>query len=138
MQEIGKLRGHSLKVVGTAGLSHSHLFYITDNISHHRFLIDTGAEVSVLPALAERRQQRTDFSLVAVNGATIPTYGKHSLTLNLGLRRTFRWIFVIASVHIPIIGANFLRHFSLLVDMSNSRLVDTVTQLRVQAILSTI
>ena len=72
MQEIGKLRGHSLKAAGSAGLSHS-LFYITDNISHHRFLIDTGAEVSVLPASpAERRlQQRTNFSLVAVNGVTI-------------------------------------------------------------------
>ena len=90
-------------------------------ISHHHFLIDTGTEVSVLPTSpAECRQQRTDFSLVAVNGATIPTYEKHSLTLNLGLRRTFRWVFIIASVHIPIIGANFLRHFSLLLDMPNS------------------
>ena len=50
MQEIGKLQGHSLKLMGAAGLSHSRLFYITDNISHHHFLIDTGAEVSVLSA----------------------------------------------------------------------------------------
>ena len=137
MQEVGKLPGHALKATGVAGLSHSRLFYITDTISNYRFLIDTGAEVSVLPATcSERRQQNADFNLVAVNGGTIPTFGKRSLTLNLGLRRTFRWVFVIANVHIPIIGADFLRHYSLLVDMTNSRLVDTITQLRVQGILS--
>ena len=97
MQEVEKLPGHALKVTGVAGLSHSRLFYITDTISNYRFLIDTGAEVSVLPATsAECRQQQADFSLVAINGASIPTFGKCSLTSNLGLRRTFRWVFVIA------------------------------------------
>ena len=65
-----------------------------------------------------------------------PHIWKRSLTLNLGLRRTFRWVFVVASVGIPILGADFLCHYSLLVDMMNSRLVDTITQLRVQGILS--
>jgi len=41
-------------------------------------------------------------------------------------------------VQIPIIGADFLHHHSLLVDMANSRLVDTVMQLKVQGILSQI
>ena len=83
--------------------------------------MDTGEEVSVLPSTSSERQQKnTDFTLVAVNGATIPTFGKRSLTLNLGLRRTFRWVFVVASVGIPILGADFLRHYSLLVDMTNS------------------
>ena len=126
-----------LKATGIAGLSHSRLFYIADTISNYHFLIDTGAEVSVLPATStECRQQQADFNLVAVNGATISTFGKRSLTLNLGLRRTFRWVFVIANVHIPIIGADFLRHYSLLVDITNSQLVDSITQLRVQGILS--
>ena len=137
MQEVGKLPGHTLKVTGVVGLSHSCLFYITDIVSNYRFLVDTSAEVSVLPSTSSERQQKnTDFTLVAVNRATIPTFGKCSLTLNLGLRRTFRWVFVVASVAIPILGANFLRHYSLLVDMTNSRLVDTITQLRVQGILS--
>ena len=70
------MHGHLLKVTGVAGLSHSRLFYITDIISNYYFLIDTGAEVSVLPATsAERRQQQADFNLLAVNGATIPTFG---------------------------------------------------------------
>ena len=118
MQEVGKLLGHTLKATGIAGLSHSRLFYITDTIYNHRFLIDTGAEVSILPATSvERRQQQADFSLVAVNGASIPTFGKCSISLNLGLRRTFRWVFVIANVHISIIEADFLCHYNLLVDL---------------------
>ena len=55
---------------------------------------------------------------------------------DLGLRRTFRWVFVNANVHTPIVGADFLCHYNLLVDMKQSRLVDSVTQLRVQGILS--
>ena len=73
---------------------------------------------------------------MAVKGATIPTFGKHSLTLNLGLRRTFKWVFVITNLHIPIIGADFLCHCSLLVDITNSQLVNSITQLKVQGILS--
>ena len=70
-----------LKATGVAGLSHSRLFYITDTISNYRFLIETGVEVSILPATsAERRQQQADFSLVAVNGASMSTFGKRSLT----------------------------------------------------------
>ena len=92
-----------------AGLSHSRLFYITDTISNYHFLIDTSMEVSVLPATsAEHWEQQADFNLVTVNGASIPTFGKRSLTLNLGLRRTFRWVFVIANVLIPIIGADLI------------------------------
>ena len=104
MQEGGKLPGHSLKATSVAGLSHSRLFYITDRISNYCFLVDIGAEVSVLPSTSsERQQQNANFTLVSVNGATIPIFGKRSLTLNLGLRRTFRWVFVVASVDIPII-----------------------------------
>ena len=51
------------------------------------------------------------------------------MTLNLGLRRDFVWIFVVADVSKPIIGADFLAHFGLLVDMRNRRLLDQTTLL---------
>lgn len=72
----------------------------------------------------------------AVNGSSIPTFGRKSLTLNLGLRRAFKWIFVVADVHKPILGADFLHHFNIMVDLKKKRLVDTHTQLYVQGILS--
>ena len=66
---------------------------------------------------------------------SIKTYGKRSLTLDLGLRRTFGWAFVVADIKRPIVGADFLRHFGLLVDMRHHRLSDVVTHLHIQGIM---
>ena len=85
---------------------------------------------------ADRRNQQDDLGLQAVNSTSIATYGKRSLTLNLSLRRTFRWVFILADVQNPILGADFLRHYSLLVDVGRNRLLDTLTQLQVQGIVS--
>ncbi|GFU78933.1 hypothetical protein TNCV_307741 [Trichonephila clavipes] len=41
--------------------------------------------------------------------------------LNLGLRRPFIWTFIIADVSSPIIGADFLKHFNLLIDLKKKR-----------------
>ena len=82
------------------------LLHITDRISKCNFLIDTGAQVSIIPpTCSDRLRKRESFTLSAVNGSAIATYGQRSLTLNLGLRRTFHWIFVIADVSKPLLGA---------------------------------
>ena len=73
---------------------------------------------------------------MAVNNTPITTYGQRSLTLNLGLRRAFSWVFIIAAVERPILGADFLRHFGLLVDMKQRKLVDASTHLHIQGIVS--
>ena len=123
---------------GVSGLTHSRLLHVSDRNSNCKFLVDTGSEVSVIPPTpADRRRSPDPLTLSAVNNTAIPTYGKRSLTLNLGLRRSLPWIFVIADVKKPIIGADFLRHFGLMVDMNKRKLVDTNTQLLVQGILST-
>ena len=96
----------------------NHLFHIIDKTFGVRFLVDTGAEVSVIPpSRTERKHSQQAFTLQAVNNTAITIYGYKSLTLDLGLRRTFRWIFIIADVQNPILGADFLRSYSLLVDM---------------------
>ena len=119
------------------GLHPSRLFYVTDQSTSLRFLVDTGAQVSVLsPSHADRKNQQADLTLQAVNNTSIPTYSTRSLTLNLGLRRTFRWVFVIANIATPILGADFLRHNNLLVDLTHNRLSDAVTNLTVQGIVS--
>ena len=108
-----------------------------DKTSGIRFLVDTGAEVSVIPpSHTERKYPQQAFTLQAVNNTAITTYGCKSLTLDLGLRRTFHWVFVIADVQNPILGADFLRNYSLLVDMKHSKLLDSLTQLRVQGVVS--
>nr|VZI27029.1 unnamed protein product [Spirometra erinaceieuropaei] len=61
--------------------------------------------------------------------SSIPTFGSRSLTLNIGLRRSFTWIFVIADVPHGILGPDFLAKFDLLVDYRRARLFDRTTGL---------
>lgn len=84
--EGGKRSGQSLVATST-GQQPSRLFYVTDKHSGSRFLVDTGAEASVIPpSPAERKHRQERSSLQAVNGTPIATYGSRSLTLDLGLR----------------------------------------------------
>ena len=76
----------------------SRLLHVTDPLTRHRFLIDTGAEVSVLPATSadRRRPSQPEHTLRAVNDSSIASFGTRSLTVSLGLRRRFQFVFVIA------------------------------------------
>ena len=126
-------------MTSATGLQPSRLFYISDRSSGHRFLVDTGAEVSVVPPLRSERKHahcEEHCLLQAVNNTPIKTYGKRSLALDLGLRRNFRWLFIVADVKHPILGADFLRNCSLLVDVKHGRLSDGLTNLKVQGIIS--
>ena len=123
---------------GVTGLPTSRLFYVTDRSTGLRFLVDTGAEVSVIPpSRTDRKHIQTNLHLQAANNTPIMTFGSRSLTLDLGLRRNFRWVFTIADVRHPILGADFLRSYNLLVDMRRRRLTDSLTQLQVHGIRST-
>jgi len=89
-----------------------------------------GSNLCVFPRkLLPGHTERTDYTLYAANGITIPTYGWTSRSLNLGLRRDFTWRFVIADVQLPIIGVDLLSHYGLLVDCRNNHLLDGVTSL---------
>ncbi|UYV64959.1 hypothetical protein LAZ67_3002565 [Cordylochernes scorpioides] len=92
------------------------------------FLVDTGAEVSVIPPPVKNARP-SDRQLFAANGSIIHTYGERHLELDLGLGRLFRWPFIIADVGVSIIGADFLRHYGLTVDLRNHRLSDPVSSL---------
>ena len=81
--------------------------------------------------------QPTSVKLQAVNSSPISTFGQKSLTLDLGLRRTFRWVFIIADLPLPIIGADFLREYGLLVDIKHQKLIDSTTNFIVNGIRNT-
>ncbi|GFX72879.1 transposon Tf2-9 polyprotein [Trichonephila clavipes] len=67
------------------------------------------------------KSPQSNFSLFAANNTKIPAYGMVRKELNLGLRRPFIWTFIIADVSSPIIGADFLKHFNLLIDLKKKR-----------------
>lgn len=71
--------------------------------------------------------------LFAANGTEIRTFGKKLISINLGLRRAFTWPFIVADVSQPIIGADFLTHFGLLVDLKRKKLIDGNTKLEMSA-----
>lgn len=116
----------------------AHRLCITDINSGLKFLVDTGANISVLPVTRYRfcSNKSEDYKLYAANGTEIKTYGIKTLDLNFGLRRQHRWSFVLANVKQPILGADFLSHYHLLVDVHERRLIDSVTSLNTVASLT--
>lgn len=112
------------------GIQESRRILIFDRTSNTRFLIDTGSDVSILPATSrERFRGTTSFDLHAANGSNIKVYGKRILTIDLGLRRRFNWCFLYGDVSVAIIGADFLAANGLLVDLKHRRLIDGLTKL---------
>ncbi len=104
------------------------LFYVKDYNTKNTFLIDTGAEISVLPANLYKMNNSASPTLTAANGSKIKTWGHKILHFTLG-RLNFKWKFVIAAVDNAILGSDFLRASGLLVDIKGCRLVnaDTLT-----------
>ena len=109
-----------------AGQLNSLLFIVDDN-SAKRFLVDTGASVSMFPASHKDRHSgvRTP-SLVAANGTNIATYGTREMSLRLD-RRNYKWPFIIADVKTPLLGADFLQANALLVDLQSRRLINATS-----------
>lgn len=68
---------------------------VCDRKSGMRFLIDTGANVSVLPvdrnSVYKYSSDKSNYNLYAANGTLIKTYGVKTLALDLGLRRPYTW-----------------------------------------------
>jgi hypothetical protein len=89
----------------------SHSLFVRDKTSGIQFLVDTGADICVFPRnLLHGPRKKSDYVLSAANGTQITTYGTHMMALKLGLRRDFRWRFLVVDVYKPIRGADFLSH----------------------------
>lgn len=103
--------------------------HIFDKSTRQHYLIDTGADISVIPVPTASKLIPTGLQLSAANSSIINTYGNKILTLDLGLRRNFQWQFLIADVEKPILGADFLFHYKLIVDLAERILIDPLTNL---------
>ena len=111
--------------------------FIEDKNSRIKFLVDSGADVSLVPAGPDAKVS-TDYKLYAANGTEIPTYGIRVLTLDLGLRRPFQFPFILAKVSKGIIGADFLDKFQLIIDIHRKSLIDGITKLCIKSELMSI
>jgi cleavage and polyadenylation specificity factor subunit 1 len=134
LQDFGKRDGPAVMAYTAAGptCQPNLRLFVTDRHTGMKFLVDSGAEVSVIPPTNIERNSPQQFpSLSAANNTYIKTFGQKFMSLNLGLRRPFRWVFVIANVSTPILGVDFLINFGLMVDPKHRRLIDGLTNLQV-------
>ena len=125
MYLAGKQQGQSL--VAVAAGHKNGLLFLCDSTSERQFLVDTGAEVSVLPATGlDTHTKQAGPPLLAANGSSIRTYGTRRLSLHFAFD-TYHWNFIIANVTRPLLGTDFVHSNSLLVDLKGKRLVDAAT-----------
>ena len=113
--------------MNTAAGHPSKLFRIHDSLSGESYLVDTGAEISLLPPTDYGRKFRTRGSpLRAANNTDIASFGERTKSLQFGTN-TLCWKFNVADVSQPILGADFLCHHGLLVDARRLRLINAET-----------
>ena len=107
LQVSGKLPGRP-PVAMAVGHNQTRLLYARDRYSGRRFLVDTGAEVSVFPASSkDRHSQPQKTKLTAANGSNIRTYGERNMPLKFN-NRQFKWSFTIAQVSQPLLHGSRL------------------------------
>jgi hypothetical protein len=117
---LGKLASQGL----VNAVSPCQLVLITDQLSNRRFLVDTGAAFSVFPCTSASSPSGP--ALAGAAGQPIPCWGEKQLLLSFS-GKAFIWSLLLAAVHSPILGNDFLRHHGLLVDPAGNQLVDHLT-----------
>lgn len=131
-ETVGKLSSALTEAVVSAIIPSNRLC-VTDRKSGYRFLVDTGANISAIPRRGNHSKSDDTYKIYAANGTRIKTYGDKTLTLNLNMRRPYRWTFIVADITQPILGADFLEKNNVLVDIRNKRLIDGTTGLQSNA-----
>jgi len=108
---------------------------VRDRRNEIRYLIDTGADISVLPKTATRDKHIINkYKLYAPNNTPITTYGTKLIQLDLGLRRRLDRTFIVADVKQAIIGAGLLAYYEL-VDLKRRLLQDGKASRKTNGIL---
>ena len=126
---VGKLAGRREDSFSLpAGNSRSsNLIYLQDSLSKRKFLVDSGASVSVFPcSIRSNSRSNSDVKLLTADGSTMYCSGTRSIPLRFGTKR-YEWSFHLAPVSTPILGADFLRQHHLLVDMAGRRVLESST-----------
>lgn len=73
--------------------SYSRRLFIQDLLTLLWFLIDTGSDVSCIPATADEMKREPIRLLYAANGTPIKVFGEKLVELKLGLRRAITFFF---------------------------------------------
>ncbi len=81
--------------------------------------------MSVFPCLkSSNNSSNSDVKLLTADGSTMYCSGTRIIPLRFG-SKSYDWKFHLAPVSAPILGADFLRHHHLLVDMAGGRVLES-------------
>ena len=91
------------------------------------FLVDSGAEVSVLPSwFINKPQTQIMYDLAAANDSMIKTTGIYQILVDTGLSKKYVWTFIVVEMENPILGADLLKA-NIILDLNRECLIDGET-----------
>lgn len=96
------------------------LLYVADKNTHIKFLIDSGAEVSLipLPLAGEFKKENVEITLYAPNGSTIDVYGHKYTEIKID-DFNYRSKIIVENVTQPILGLDFLNEHKISISIHN-------------------
>ncbi|KAL7305109.1 hypothetical protein TKK_0002516 [Trichogramma kaykai] len=86
-------------------------------------LVDTGADVSVIPKELVSADEPTHLKLYKADGTAMSTYGSHQVIVRFNDVEPFNFSFIATNVPYPILGVDFIYKFKLLIDLHGKRLL---------------
>ena len=98
------------------GSTSSSLVYLKDNLSSCWFLVDSIASITVFPAPTS--SSASGVKLLTADGSSVSFYGSRIIPLPFG-SSNFDWMFQLAQLSVPILGADYLYHHNLLLNVAN-------------------
>ncbi|VUZ40538.1 unnamed protein product [Hymenolepis diminuta] len=99
-------------------------FFIKERNSNIIFVIDSGSPLCFIPTTYFSGEQLELTSWIkTTKGRSISIYGQKELIVDLGLERKMKWRFFLADITEPLIGADFLVHYDLQIDLRMKKLV---------------
>ena len=135
MQLAGKLGGRG----EVNAIRPGSLFFIKDSVSGVKFLVDTGASVSMLPG-PSLPQSSSSLPLMTANGGRIATGAEKVMNMAFVgsdfAKHRYSWTFLFGNVDGPILGNDFIKHFKLLVDPADACLRCRGSQLHFKGVES--
>ena len=103
------------------GSRSSNLIYLQDFLRKQKFLIDSGASLSVFPCpSSSSNNSNSDVMLITEDGSTMYCSGNRIIPLSFG-SKSYDWKFHLAPVSALILGNDFLRKHHLIVNMAGLR-----------------
>ena len=119
MPVVGKLGGRAASAATAQPGPPGRLALLVDDATGTSYLVDTGAIVSVIPY--QSQEPASGPAITAADGKPIKCWGREDRVISAGNRK-FQWSFLRAAVAFPIVGADFLGAYKLLVNLQQMQL----------------